>query len=1231
MQDMLDQVFKAKRVLVRLERSSETSVPAPNVCIGRKFQLDLKLPKFNGDVESWPEFWNLFCVSVNDNAAYSPVEKLVHLKAHLTGQAEVALQGFPVTDQGYYRAVETLKERFDRPDLRRQVLMQRLMSTSPVHNDADLVRLRRMVDKLVSEVRALETMGVLPDSYSVLLMPVLLSCLPESWKIEWLRCKVDSQDELTVFLKFLQREMTIREEAATRKRGGTSDSTEPVPGSGKPTVSVLSLRQKRDPDWVCLACGSGKHGLAACSAYRCMPVPARWDVVRRARLCFQCLGPHLLRACTSTHCPWCGGPHHSSLHLPPDDATAAAVPRGRPPCTDRRSLPPPAAAACSAPPACYPAPEARFSSMSAPASAPPAPPQWSTANSPSQSHVPLQPTARSGQGRMCLSVHARNHCYVQTALVTAAGPRGVRLVRALIDGGSDASFIRSSLADELGLETVGQGTFACVGFKEKLEEVRQYALVSAQLRGHQRGEAILSFWKTEKLCAPVGAKPPVLSLPPSVDLADDFRDVPVDMLIGCDQLYRVVMWGQMEVSPGLRLVETVFGYVLHGRAQGQEPPVFRHAYRCQLSEVERMWTLDAVGVSAGDAAEKTMPGPTWSEEENRYQMGLLWKSDCRPASNLPSAEARTRRLATKMGTEELRRYDDHIEKLKEDGVIEDAPPTTDDPSSAFFLPHRGLDRNDLMEKVEKALYMDDLCPTFSTTEEATTGMRQITEVFSDAKMELHKARMTGDVSDDAVVLGLMWRTGADDLAVTVPAITRPCSRRDLLSAVSKPFDPLGLLTPWLVRGKQLFQRSWTEEQLDWDDRLPLDLQEEVDAWWHDSVSKTVWFPRSVMTTEAGAEPPLFHVFCDASRSAYCAAVYVLQGGEVHLLVARARLAPLKPVLTIPRLELMAALTGARLMDFVRESLNLADPRVTYWSDSMDVLCWIRSAKLFRVFVQNRVTAIRQLTDPGSWQFVPGAENPADLGTRGIALSQLTAGETSERWWKGPPFLLTPNPPSQPEPVSEVSPAAEAEEKLQSSVACSHPVTRSVPPAESAALITSCSDLKTAVNRLAWVRRFLSNSRLPRAERQVGPLTPEERSQSLRFYIREAQASAYREEIGALRTGKLLPAGSPLEKLHPQLSDDGVLEATLRSGERAVPVLPDLSHVTTLIVDDAHRLCFHQGTRVTLALLSAGYMDLEASEARLRSPQPSMDLRVPERPAVLEHLSAWSAQSPPRHR
>ena len=33
---------------------------------------------------------------------------------------------------------------------------------------------------------------------------------------------------------------------------------------------------------------------------------------------------------------------------------------------------------------------------------------------------------------------------------------------------------------------------------------------------------------------------------------------------------------------------------------------------------------------------------------------------------------------------------------------------------------------------------------------------------------------------------------------------------------------------------------------------------------------------------------------------------------------------------------------------------------------------------------------------------------------------------------------------------------------------------------------------------------------------------------------------------------------------------------MRTGERPVPILPDLAHITTLLVDDAHRRCFHQG-------------------------------------------------------
>ena len=906
------------------------------------------------------------------------------------------------------------------------------------------------------------------------------------------------------------------------------------------------------------------------------------------------------------------------------------------------------------------------------------------------------PATSPGHGKRRYNVCAQSSCFVQTVLVEASGPGGACEVRALIDGGSDSSFIRSSLAEQLGLESVGQGTFACVGFLERTEEARVYDQVKVKLTGRQAGEATLLFWKTDRLCAPVGAKslPENLCLPPSVVLADDFSDGPVDLLIGCDQMYEVVMWDQVEVGPGPRLIETVFGHVLHGQAQGQRTGQ-RHSYRCQIADVERMWDLDSVGVSAKEAADERPPEPAWNSEERRYEMGLLWKSDSRPVSNLPSAELRTERLTSKMSGEEFSRYDRHITELIENCVVEDAP-STDDPDAAFFMPHRGIVRNDklrvvfdgsapdgtgrslneyldpgenllrrlpsvllnfrtnavgcqadiraafhqivlreedrryvqflwedrhlrfrrvpfgvtcspymllrtvcchvrqcllsqpeLMQKVQAALYMDDICPTFSSKEEAAVEMKRVGDVFFKAGMELHKTRITGEVSsEDSKVLGLLWSTESDHLAVSVPEMPCPRTRCELLSAVAKPYDPLGLLTPWLIRGKVLFQRTWTEALM-WDDLLPAALLEEVSVWWLDSAGKTVWFPRAAMAGEIVPRAK-YHVFCDASKDAYCAAVYVAQGGESRLLIAKGRLAPLSPGLTVPRLELMAALTGARLMRFVSESLNLTSPCVTYWTDSMDVLCWIQSDRLFKVFVQNRVTTIRELTDPDSWRFIRGVENPADLGTRGISLTQLAV---STKWWKGPPFLVITDLPLQPEPAGAVSPKAEMEEKRPAPVTCSHPVRRTAPPARDDNVlcdITSFSDLKTAVNRTAWVQRFVHNARRSAAERRNGPLSPEERRQALVYWIREAQQRAFSEEMHAVRDGKLLPVRSPLAKCTLCISDDGLLCAVPRTNEPPLIVLPEWAHVTVLVVDEAHRRAFHQGTRVTLALLSGEY-------------------------------------------
>ena len=77
--------------------------------------------------------------------------------------------------------------------------------------------------------------------------------------------------------------------------------------------------------------------------------------------------------------------------------------------------------------------------------------------------------------------------------------------------------------------------------------------------------------------------------------------------------------------------------------------------------------------------------------------------------------------------------------------------------------------------------------------------------------------------------------------------------------------------------------------------------------------------------------------------------------------------------------------------------------VTYWSDSMNVLWWIRNpSRKFQVFVANRVGEIQTLTNPNQWRHIPSEENPADLVTRGVTLSKLIS---MNYWWHCRSFLV----------------------------------------------------------------------------------------------------------------------------------------------------------------------------------------------------------------------------------
>ena len=148
-----------------------------------------------------------------------------------------------------------------------------------------------------------------------------------------------------------------------------------------------------------------------------------------------------------------------------------------------------------------------------------------------------------------------------------------------------------------------------------------------------------------------------------------------------------------------------------------------------------------------------------------------------------------------------------------------------------------------------------------------------------------------------------------------------------MSFIARLFDPLGLLAPFVLYIKILFQELWCLG-LEWDELVPKDAHCRFLEWVNDINLLKRWkiprcyFPENAWTSQKNIE---LHSFSDASEKGYGAYVYIRipdrNRCEVCLVIVKAEVAPLKRV-TLPRLELIAALLGARLIVFVQKALKL---------------------------------------------------------------------------------------------------------------------------------------------------------------------------------------------------------------------------------------------------------------------------------------------------------------------
>ncbi|XP_049871359.1 uncharacterized protein LOC126370525 isoform X1 [Pectinophora gossypiella] len=529
----------------------------------------------------------------------------------------------------------------------------------------------------------------------------------------------------------------------------------------------------------------------------------------------------------------------------------------------------------------------------------------------------------------------------------------------------------------------------------------------------------------------------------------------------------------------------------------------------------------------------------------------------------------------------------------------------DHPQAAFILKNQ--------------TYVDDVIGTASSIESLIESKEQLCRIMDLGGFKLHKwssnspellqnIPLEKQYFDDIELqkndlllktLGIKFNVKSDNLILASPVSEGnvPQTKREILSFISKFFDPLGLAGPIVVSAKLFIQNLW-KSRVDWDTKVEGDLKK---TWFDYYDSLTKMNPININRYICLDMSVCFQLigFADASSTvAYGCCIYlrVIDAAgnvKVSLLCAKSRINPLNNNLTTPRLELNAALLLSKLCAKVHKTLSLKFKinNVFLYSDSQIVLAWIATDIIkLNTYVANRVKEITQNTQRCTWSYINTTDNPADCLSRGLLPHEF---ESHPLWWKGPGFLHTSeyDLPCNVPAVMEDLP--ESKKEPAHTLVCTTHVPLNLN------FLDKFSNLHKMQRVLAYILRFCKNARTNLDRVQCNYLTSKELEKSLLLIVKYEQERHMKDLIHNVSNNKPLSECN-LQSLHPFVDDNGMLRVGGRLEKSSLPysqkhplILPKGSRLIELIIRSEHIKNLHAGPRLLLSSINQKFWIVNA--------------------------------------
>ncbi|XP_075151028.1 uncharacterized protein LOC142225136 [Haematobia irritans] len=523
--------------------------------------------------------------------------------------------------------------------------------------------------------------------------------------------------------------------------------------------------------------------------------------------------------------------------------------------------------------------------------------------------------------------------------------------------------------------------------------------------------------------------------------------------------------------------------------------------------------------------------------------------------------------------------------------------------------------DDVQHKYPKAseilrnfMYVDDALAGSHTISEAIEARNQLILALKSAGFEmrkwtsnsksilsdipssdlLHAEFLEFDDSSTAKALGIRWNALSDSFFFIVQDFptSSTYTKREVLSQISKLFDPAGWLAPCLIVAKIIMQQIWVDGT-GWDERI---TPESLKKWttfqsnypYVNSIKIPRWFNYS-----PDSEVQL-HGFSDASEKAYAAALYIRIRGtnfiSTHLVASKTKVAPIK-TLSIPRLELCGATLLAEMIDHIVPQLRLNEFTVDCWTDSTIVLSWLSKPPCYwGTFVANRVSKITQIIPPHRWHHVSSELNPSDLASRGLTPRELIENEL---WWQGPPFLRSSEPNW---PIFDYEDIDLERKPIKVNFTYF---------AQFDDVLDRFSSLPRAIRVIAYMYRFLYRTHPKYKSNFYSPMKDISTFEVLSIHTKlqvMCQKVHYPNEYHALSAKKNIASSSSLLSLNPFIDSEGIMRIcgrlsaspALRYNERHPIIIPYNCQYSRLLVKFIHEICLHGGNQLVLRLIREQY-------------------------------------------